>query len=115
MHLFYTPAVPSSSIEAPRAVHSLTTLLQLMGEHRASLPLARQRALERAIDTQAVDVGLARLADAVHAADHPQLGRQIELRLEDDVVARAREREPRGVVTVTKGLVGERIDCSPCE
>ena len=68
-------------------MHSLTTLLQLMGGRRASLPLARQRALERAIDTQAVDVGLARLADAVHAADHLQLGRQIELRLEDDDVA----------------------------
>ena len=64
------PAVPSSSIKAPRAVHSLTTLLQLMGGHRASLPLARQRALERAVDAQAMDVGLARLADAVDAADH---------------------------------------------
>ena len=68
-----------------------------MGGRRASLPLARQRALERAIDTQAVDVGLARLADAVDAADHLQLGREVELRLEDDDVARAREREPRGV------------------
>ena len=65
------PAVPSSSIKAPRAVHSsLTTLLQLMGGRRTSLPLARQRALERAIDAQAMDVGLARLADAVDAADH---------------------------------------------
>ena len=78
-------------------MHSLTTLLQLMGGRRASLPLARQRALERAVDTQAVDVGLARLADAVDAAYHLQLGRQVELRLEDDDVARAREREPRGV------------------
>jgi len=65
-HSTLVPGV-ASRLSAPC---SLTTLLHLMGRRRASLPLARQRALERAIDTQAMHVGLARLPDAVHAANH---------------------------------------------